>query len=201
MKLEKIGIFGGTFDPPHIAHLIMADEAQKQLDLSCLLWVLTPTPPHKPDITITPLEHRFNMLQLAIADNPRFLLSRVDMDRPGPYYALDTVQILSSQYPNSEMIYLMGGDSLHDLSKWHSPIDFIQACYKLGVMRRPGDSIDMSELEVIFPGITCKVLFINAPQIGISSSDIRRRIAEGSPFRYFLPMAVYDFIQIHRSYQ
>jgi len=201
MKLEKIGIFGGTFDPPHIAHLILADEAQKQLDLSRLLWVLTPTPPHKPDITITPPEHRLNMLQLAIADNPRFLLSRVDMDRPGPHYAIDTVHILSSQYPNSEMIYLMGGDSLHDLPKWHSPIDFIQACHKLGVMRRPGDSIDMSELEVIFPGITCKVLFINAPQIGISSSDIRRRIAEGSPFRYFLPMAIYDYIQIHRPYQ
>jgi len=201
MECERIGIFGGTFDPPHIAHLILADEAQEQLGLSRLLWVLTPVPPHKPDITITPLEHRLNMLQLAIADNPRFQLSRVDIDRPCPHYALDTVRILTSQYPDSELIYLMGGDSLHDLPKWHLPIDFIQACQKLGVMHRPGDSINMSKLETIFPGITGKVHFIKVPQIEISSSDIRRRIAEGCPFRYFVPKAVYDYIQIHRPYQ
>ena len=94
---ERIGIFGGTFDPPHLGHLILASEARAQLNLSRLLWVLTSIPPHKLDQTITPLEDRLAMLKLAIADEPAFEVSRLDMDRPGPYYTVDTLNLLRAR--------------------------------------------------------------------------------------------------------
>jgi len=195
-----LGIFGGTFDPPHLGHLILAVEACQQLGLRRLLWVLTPIPPHKLDQTITPSEHRLAMLQLAIAGNPDFELSRVEMDRRGPHYALDTVNLLAEQNPGAEMVYLMGGDSLRDLPAWHRPADLVSACRYLGVMRRPGDSIHLPALEAILSGITHKIRFVDAPLVEISSREIRQRVAEGRPFRYLLPPAVYDYILEHNLY-
>jgi nicotinate-nucleotide adenylyltransferase len=195
-----LGIFGGTFDPPHLGHLILAAEACQQLGLRRLLWVLTPIPPHKLDQTITPIEHRLTMLQLAITGNPAFELSRVEMDRRGPHYALDTVKLLAEQNPGAEMVYLMGGDSLRDLPAWHRPAELLSACRYLGVMRRPGDAIHFPALEAILPGITRKVRFVDAPPVDISSHEIRQRVADGRPFRYLLPPAVYDYILEHDLY-
>ena len=197
---NPIGIIGGTFDPPHLGHLILAAEARQQFSLKCLLWVLTPIPPHKLNQAITPSEHRLAMLKLAIAGNPDFELSRVEMDRPGPHYALDTVNLLAGQNPGAEIVYLMGGDSLRDLPTWHRPADLVSACHYLGVMRRPGDAIHLPDLEALLPGITHKVRFVDAPLVEISSREIRQRVAEGSPFRYFLPAAVYDYILEHNLY-
>ncbi len=146
--MQTIGIFGGTFDPPHIGHLILAAEAHAQLGLDRLLWVLTPDPPHKQDRVITLLEHRLAMVRLALADAPEFELSTVEMDRPGPHYALDTVKIIADQNPGANLVYLMGGDSLRDLPLWHRPADFVKACHFIGVMRRPGDNIYLAGLEV-----------------------------------------------------
>ena len=196
-----LGIFGGTFDPPHLGHLILAAEACQQLGLRRLLWVLTPIPPHKLDQTITPSEHRLAMLQLAIAGNPDFELSRVEIDRPGPHYALDTVNLLAGQNRGAEMVYLMGGDSLRDLPTWRRPADLLSACRYLGVMRRRGDSIHLPELEAILPGITRKVRFVDAPLLDISSRQIRQRVAEGRPFRYFLSQPVYEYIVKHNLYR
>ena len=145
--MQTIGIFGGTFDPPHLGHLILAAEAYAQLGLERCLWVLTPDPPHKQGQSITPLKHRLAMLKLAIAGDPQFELSTVDLDRPGPYYAVDTVKILAAQIPGANLVYLMGGDSLRDLPKWHLPADFVDACHAIGVMRRPGDDIDLPDLS------------------------------------------------------
>ncbi len=196
-----LGIFGGTFDPPHLGHLILASEARQQLNLTRLLWVLTPIPPHKLDQPITSIEHRLAMLQLAIAGNPDFELSRVEVDRPGPHYALDTVNMLVGQNPGAEMVYLMGGDSLRDLPAWHRPADLVSACRYLGVMHRPGDAIDLPALESILPGITSKVRFVEAPLLDISSRQIRQLIAEGHPFRYYLPPSVYEYILEHNLYR
>src|SRR5512143_3713267 len=113
-----IGVFGGTFDPPHTGHLILAAEAQAQLDLERILWVLTPTPPHKPGQRITSTALRLEMLQAAIDGNPDFELSRVDLDRPPPHYAVDSVHLLRAAYPQAWLAYLMGGDSLDDLPTW-----------------------------------------------------------------------------------
>jgi nicotinate-nucleotide adenylyltransferase len=195
-----IGLFGGTFDPPHIGHLILSAEAHAQLGLHHLLWVLTPNPPHKQGQPMTPLEHRLAMVKLAISDNHRFELSTIEMDRPGPHFALDTVKIISELNPTANLVYLMGGDSLRDLPTWHRPTDLVRALHLIGVMRRPGDSIDLTALDKIIPGVAAKVRFVDAPLLDIAAHEIRQRVADGRPFRYFLPTAVFDYILDHNLY-
>jgi len=197
---QLIGLFGGTFDPPHIGHLILSAETHDQLGLDRLLWVLTPNPPHKQGQPITPLEHRLAMVELAISDNRLFELSTVEIDRPGPHFALDTVKIISEQNPTADMVYIMGGDSLRDLPTWHRPTDLVAALRFIGVMRRPGDFIDVPALEEIIPGLTAKVRFVDTPLLDIAAHEIRQRVADGRPFRYFLPPAVYDYIVEHNLY-
>ncbi len=197
----RLGIFGGTFDPPHIGHLILAAEAQQQLALDRVLWVLTPAPPHKREQPISPLRHRIDMLQAAIAGNPTFELSNVDISRPPPHYAADTIYMLEKSYPGAELIYVMGGDSLANLPLWRKPLEVVRGCQTLGVMRRPGAKIDLQSLEAQIPGITQKVRFIEAPLLDIAASQIRRRIWEGCPFRYYLPPPVYDIIQQRNLYR
>ncbi|MDD5370184.1 MAG: nicotinate-nucleotide adenylyltransferase, partial [Anaerolineaceae bacterium] len=189
-----IGVFGGTFDPPHLGHLILAAEAYDQLGLDRLLWVLTPDPPHKLEQHISRAEMRLALVQAAICDNPHFELSRVDLDRMGPHFAVDTVRLLAQDFPAAEMIYLMGGDSLHDLPTWRLPLELVHEVDAFGVMRRPGDDIDLSHLEQALPGLTEKVRFVDAPLLEISSSQIRYRIRTGKPFRYYLPPPVYDLV-------
>ncbi|HEY2982172.1 MAG TPA: nicotinate-nucleotide adenylyltransferase [Anaerolineales bacterium] len=201
MSRTRIGLFGGTFDPPHLGHLILASEAQTQLKLARLLWVLTPTPPHKLDQSIAPLEHRHAMVELAIADNPAFELSRLELDRPGPYYTLDTVRQILDQAPSADVVLVLGGDSLRDLPGWHRPADLLAACREIGVMQRPGESADLTELERALPGLSDKVRFVDAPLLEISSSEIRRRAARGEPFRYYVPAPVHEYILQHELYK
>ncbi len=197
----RIGIFGGTFDPPHLGHLVLAGEAFSQLHLTRLLWVLTPTPPHKLEQPISELQHRLAMVRLELEQEPAFELSSVDLDRPGPHYSLDTLQILAAQHPTAELSLLIGGDSLHDLPAWHRPLEVIAACHQLGVMRRPGDDLDLPQLENDLPGLKEKLCFIDAPLLEIASSDIRRRASLGLSYRYFLLPAVYEYIQRNRLYR
>lgn len=198
----KIGIFGGTFDPPHFGHLILAAEALDQLKLDRLLFVLTADPPHKKGRRMTATEDRLALLQAALIDNPAFELSRVDIDRPGPHYTVDTVRLLREQHPGDELIYLMGGDSMRNLLiDWYKPDEFVAACDFIGVMRRPQDHIDLEVLEAQIPGLKDKVLFMDAPLLEISSRQIRARAASGRPYRYYLPRAVYDVICQRRLYQ
>lgn len=195
-----LGVFGGTFDPPHLGHLILASEAQSQLELDQVLFVLTPAPPHKAGQTVTPLEQRLSMLQAALGDAPGFRLSRVDIDRSPPHYAVDTVHLLRQQFPTAHLTYLMGGDSLMDLPIWHKPAEFVQECDSIGVMRRPGDRLSLLSLETKLPGVVDKIRFIQVPLLQISSSEIRQRILDGRPVRYFLPTLVYQHILSERLY-
>ncbi|MGB8213068.1 MAG: nicotinate-nucleotide adenylyltransferase [Anaerolineales bacterium] len=192
--MQTIGVFGGTFDPPHIGHLVLAAEAQAQFGLERLLWVLTPDPPHKHGRAISPVADRLAMLELAIAGDPGFVLSTVEMDRPAPHFALDTLDILAEQYPGAGLAYLMGGDSLRDLPAWRRPADFVSACRFIGVMRRPGDRLDLPALEKSLPGLGSKVRFVQAPLLDIAAHAVRSRVAAGQPFRYFLPPGVYEYI-------
>ena len=199
-RLARLGVFGGTFDPPHLGHLILAAEAQDQLSLDRVLWVLTPEPPHKQGQNVQSLEDRLGMLHIAISEYPQFQLSRVDIDRPPPLYAVDTVHLLAQQYPQAELVYLIGGDSLHDLPGCHKPAELLQAASYLGVMRRPNDRVDLPALEQIIPGLSRKIQNIDAPLLEISSSEIRQRIAAGRPFRHYLPLGVYFLIRERHLY-
>jgi nicotinate-nucleotide adenylyltransferase len=198
--VERIGIFGGTFDPPHLGHLILASEARAQLNLTRLLWVLTSIPPHKLDRAVSPLEDRLAMLKLALDQEPGLELSTVDMDRPGPHYTVDTIKLLTTQNPGAEIVFLLGGDSLRDLPTWHRPADLVAACDEIGVMRRPGDSIDLSKLDRDIPGLAAKIRFVDAPLLEIASHEIRERASKRLPFRYYLLPSVYDYIVEHGLY-
>jgi nicotinate-nucleotide adenylyltransferase len=198
---ERIGIFGGTFDPPHVGHLILASEVRAELQLDRVLWVLTAVPPHKLGQDISPLEDRLAMLRLCLDQEPGFALSTVDMDRPGPHYTLDTVRLLAAQNHGDRMILLLGGDSLHDLPTWHEPVALVSECDEIAVMRRPGDLIDLSALEPAVPGLTRKIRFVDAPLLEIASREIRERARDRRPFRYFVLPSVFEYIDSHRLYQ
>jgi nicotinate-nucleotide adenylyltransferase len=114
---------------------------------------------------------------------------------------VDTMRLLADQYPSADLILLIGGDSLRDLPTWHRPADLVSACHEIGVIRRPGDSIDLSALERLVPGIQAKVRFVEAPLLEISSSDIRRRIRAGQPFRYYVSQSVYQYILDNKLYR
>ena len=197
----KIGVFGGSFDPPHIAHLILAQEACNQLGLERLLWVLTPDPPHKRGRRMTAATIRLAMLQLALQGNPAFIPSRVDIDRPPPQYAVDTLHLLAKEYPQAELVYLLGGDSLRDLPTWHRPMDIISASAAIGVLRRPGARLDLKRLEAQLPGLKEKILWIEAPRLDISATHIRKLAAEGKDYRYYVPENVFTYIQKFHLYR
>lgn len=198
----RIGIFGGTFDPPHIGHLILAAEARDQLNLDRVLWVVTPDPPHKKGRRkISPLEMRLDLVSAAIAGDAGFEISRVEIDRQGPHYSADTVKILAGQYPGADLFYLMGGDSLHDLPSWMRPEAFLACLSGIGVMRRPQDFVDLPWLERALPGITAKIHFVDAPLLEVSSTSIRERIARGRHYRYFLPAAVFERVKESSLYR
>ena len=198
---ERLGLFGGTFDPPHMGHLILASEARSQLDLTRVLWTVTPDPPHKQDQFITPLEDRLAMVKLAIQENPFFEISDVELNRPGPHYTVDTIHVLAQQNPNAEIVPIIGGDSLQDLPTWHEPKELVYAAHWVGVMRRPGEKPNLTELERELPGITSKVHYVDAPLLEIASREIRTRVFDGRPYRYYVPAPVYRYINEHHLYQ
>jgi nicotinate-nucleotide adenylyltransferase len=195
----RLGVLGGTFDPPHHGHLILAEVARDQLKLERVLWVPAADPPHKQGQTITPADHRLAMLQIALRGNPNFMLSRADVDRPGPHYTVDLMDILASEYPQAAWFFLMGGDSLRDLPTWHQPSRLIEQCV-LAVMPRPGVTYDLAELETRFPGIADRVTFLNAPQVDIAASEIVQRVLAGQSIRYLVPLGVEGYIETHRLY-
>lgn len=196
----RIGIFGGTFDPVHVGHLILATEAASQLKLDKVLWMVTADPPHKGD-EVTPVKDRLAMVAAAIDADPLFEISCIEVNRPGPHHTVDTMLLLHKQYPHDILVYLMGGDSLEDLPDWYRPADFIEACDEIGVLRRPAHIIDLEKLEKALPGITARVRFIDSALIDISSTQLRQAIADGKAYRYCLPVDVYRYIHQTGLYQ
>jgi nicotinate-nucleotide adenylyltransferase len=197
--MTRLGILGGTFDPPHLAHLVMADQARNQLNLARVLFVPAGQPPHKLDRVVTPAEHRVAMTQRAIAGDAGFVLSRVDVDRPGPHYTEDMLALLRATYPEDELYLLIGSDSLRDLSAWHDPARVV-AQARLAVMPRLGAEPNMRALESALPGISARVDWVDAPRLDVSSTDIQRRARAGLSIRYFVPVAVESYIIEHRLY-
>lgn len=198
--MTRLGVFGGTFDPPHNGHLALARAARAQLGLERVLWVLTPDPPHKRGRAISPVADRLALLEAALAGEPAAALSRVDLDRPGPHWAADTVALLARQFPQAQLVYLMGGDSLRDLPRWGRPLEFLAHC-TLGVLRRPGAIIALADLEQALPGITARVEFVDAPPVDIASHDLRRRVRAGETLAGLVPDAVARLIRERRLYR
>ena len=196
----RVGVFGGTFDPIHIGHLVAAEETRVQLKLERVVFVPAGLPPHKLANHISPVEHRLAMVQLAIASNPYFTVSRVDIDRFGPCYTVETMELLRDEWgPGVELYFIMGSDSLADILTWYKPERLIRLC-RLAVVKRPGYDVDIKELDRLLPGIASRVQFINSPLIDVASCDIRRRVREGLSIKYQVPEAVERYIYEHGVY-
>jgi nicotinate-nucleotide adenylyltransferase len=197
----RLGIYGGTFDPPHLGHLILAETAADSLNLSRVLFVPAADPPHKkPGDVRAPAGHRLVMVQRAITGNPRFALSRVDLDRPGPHYSVDMLRLLRDEYPAADFVFLIGADSLRDLPKWSRPQELIELAV-LGVMSRPDAEPDLDDLERHIPGIRARVEWIAAPRLEIASHRLVEQIAAGRSVRYQVPDVVLDYIQQQALYR
>ncbi|HOT91370.1 MAG TPA: nicotinate-nucleotide adenylyltransferase [Anaerolineae bacterium] len=198
---SRFGIYGGSFDPPHYGHLALAETARVQLHLDSVLFVPAGEPPHKRDRLLSPAEDRAAMTAAAIADNPAFMLSRVDLDRPGPHYTVDMLAQLRVQYPDTDTWFLLlGEDSLHDLPTWYNPQGILEQAY-LAVMPRLSKRADLAELTAILPALAEKLTWLDIPPINFSSTDLRRRVREGLPLRYLVPPAVETYIHIHGLYR
>lgn len=197
--MGRLGLFGGTFDPPHLGHLLLAQWSAEALALDALWFVPAADPPHKQDRAISPVTERLAMLERALADNSLFVLSRIDVDRLGPHYTVDMVALARQKQPEAEWFFLMGADSLRDLPTWHQPARLIQRC-KLAVFQRPGVSYDLEQLEAMLPGLGDRVTFIDGPRLDLSGTDIRARVQAGLTIRYLVPDAVRAYIAAHDLY-
>lgn len=185
---------GGTFDPPHLGHLELAKSALKQLKLDKVLWVLTGQSPFKTHSKLTDAAIRLEMLKSMLEDLPLHELSKVDLERPAPHYTSETLQILHQQFPKSQLYFLMGSDSLRAFPNWNEPEKIVDLC-EFAVWKRP-ESEFTSENQLI-QGIH----WIEKPPNNISSSEIRKRIFEGSSFHEFITGQVGKLISLHQLYQ
>ena len=190
-----IGVLGGTFDPPHFGHLRLAGEARRTLLLDKVLWVVTTFPPLKPNPPTASIDLRLEMVRAALRGENGFELSMADVDRPAPHYAVGTLEWLRERNPSAQFAYIMGSDSLRNLPAWHEPQRFLDLCWRIAVLLRPGARPDMTALEAVLPGLTAKVAWVEATLIDVSASEIRRRIKADQPYRHLVPPDVVRIIE------
>lgn len=190
------GLMCGTFDPPHIGHLILAQTAAHQLGLERVLFLPVGEPTHK--TTQTAVCHRLAMVRLAIADNSLFALDATDAERPPPHYSATLLPLLRQIYLNQSLCFLMGSDSLNDLPDWHAPRKLIAQC-RLAVLRRPGFGVDEGRLDEAVPGWRERTTWLKGPSMYVSSSFVRGAV-QGEGLRYVLPTAVREYIHRNQLY-
>lgn len=199
MGIQKLGIFGGTFNPPHLGHLILAETAVNDLRLDRVFFVPAGQPPHKTTIPLAPAQDRLAMVKLATAHNQQLAVSGIDMDRLGPHYTTDMVRMIQNFYPSADIYFLMGSDSLRDLLAWSHPDQLIHMA-KLVVMQRPAIYPDLASLSRALPGLLERVYFLDAPEIEISSTAIVKRLRRGESVRYRVPDSVLTYLMERRLY-
>ncbi len=197
----KVGILGGTFDPIHYGHLVAGEEARCALGLERVLFVPSARPPHKVEYPVSPPEVRVEMVRLAIADNPAFELSTIELDRPGLSYTVDTMAMLQEQLgPSADLYFILGEDALADLPTWHQPEKLLDICQLIAVNRPGYHSFSLRLLERQLPGVERRVHPVRIPELAIWSTELRARVASGLPIRYLVPDPVHDFIYQHGLY-
>jgi len=198
----RIGIFGGTFDPVHVGHLILAEQAREQARLDQVWFVPAPRPPQKRDQAVSAFEQRFDMLQLAVVGQPAFRVDAIEKDRPGPSFTVDTIAALKEKHPDHEFLLLIGGDTLADLEHWYQPAR-LAGLAPLVVMARPGvPLLSTDELrQRLGADVPVRLDVIDVPLIEIASRDLRQRVAAGRSIRYFVPRAVETYIGERHLYR
>lgn len=188
---------GGTFDPIHHGHLVAASEVQSWFDLDEVVFVPTGQPWQKSTREVTSAEHRYLMTVIATASNPRFTVSRVDIDRPGPTYTVDTLRDLATHTPDADLYFITGADALTDIFTWRDAGGLFDLAHFVGCTR-PGYEMDAEALEGIPPEA---VTIVEIPALAISSTDCRKRTGRGEPVWYLVPDGVVQYIAKHKLYQ
>jgi nicotinate-nucleotide adenylyltransferase len=198
---RAIGILGGTFDPIHVGHLAVAEEAREALALDRVLFVPAGQPPHKPPGSVAPVRDRVTMVELAIEGNAAFELSTVEVDRDGPSYSVDTVEALGSAFPGAALHLILSAETFAELPTWHEP-DRLFAGARMAVVPREGyPAPDSAWFRRAFPGREDRVRFLEWPRLGLSSTALRARVAAGRSIRYLVPPAVEAYIADHQLYR
>lgn len=191
----KLGVLGGSFDPIHYGHLIAGEEARAALKLSRVIFLPAGQPPHKLHRVLSPAEVRLEMVDIAIASNPHFESSRVDIDRPGPHYTVDTVGILRDQLGvRAEIFFIVGLDSLLEMGSWREPDRLLRLCWLVGVTRPGYEGVDLARLDPRIRRWASRIIVLPIPELNISSSNLRQRVRDGRPIKYQLPEGVEEYI-------
>ncbi|WP_110204952.1 nicotinate-nucleotide adenylyltransferase [Nocardioides daejeonensis] len=193
---RRVGVMGGTFDPIHHGHLVAASEVQAWFDLDEVIFVPTGAPWQKADREVSPAEHRYLMTVIATAANPRFSVSRVDIDRAGPTYTIDTLRDLQAQDPDAELYFITGADALANIFTWRDAPELFELAHFVGCTR-PGYEMDPSML-VDIP--SARVTLVEIPALAISSTECRKRKQRGEPVWYLVPDGVVQYIAKHDIY-
>jgi len=197
----NIGVLGGTFDPVHNGHLIVAGEVMAGLGLAVVIFVPAGQPWLKADWPVTPAEHRLQMLRLALADKPDFKISTLEIERAGPSYTVDTMAELRGQVgSDDELFFILGRDNLAQLPQWQEPSRLMEMCYLVAVNRPGTPRPRLKSLEKSLPGISGRVMLLERPEIDISASDIRERVARGLSVRHLVPEPVNRYIKENGLY-
>ena len=200
----RVGVFGGTFDPVHLGHLVLAEQCREQGRLDEVWFVPAPRPPQKDELDLTRFEQRVEMLALALAGNPAFRIDELEKERSGPSYTVETLAELCRRHPAHEFFLLVGSDTLIDLPHWYEPVRLLELA-GLMVMARPNNPVLTAEqLRAklhLADDVPVRMEVVQTPQIDISSGDLRRRDAAGRSLRYFLPRAVECYIHDKKLYR
>lgn len=201
----RYGILGGTFDPPHLGHLVVGQEVYARMGLDRIWFLPAGEPPHKTGKIISPAADRLAMVERAIATDDRFAVCTVELERPGPSYTVDTLRELRTLWgPDTWIVLILGWDMLEYLPKWHDAPGVISSTDQIAAVHRPGftaDPDDLDRLEAQLPGLRKKVVLVPVPQLDISGTDIRARVAQMLPVRYLLPDAVESYITRRKLYR
>ncbi len=201
MDVVAFGILGGTFDPIHNGHIAVARAAQDALKLDRVVFAPVATPPHKRQRLITPIEYRWEMVSLAVAEYPHFVASRVDIDRPPPQYSVDTIRLLIKKYGASaaETFFIIGADALAGLPHWKNPAGVVSQC-QIAVVHRPGFRPHVPSLFATIPQLQSRLQWVAMPSVPISATEIRQRVGQGLPIDDRVPPAVAEYIARRRLY-
>lgn len=198
----KLGVMGGTFDPVHLGHLIIAEEARVQLGLARVLFIPTGQPWLKEGRTISAARHRLAMTRLAVADNPAFAVSRLEVDRPGPTYTVETLRQLHQRHgPGLELFFILGADSLETLPRWVEPARVLELSTLVAVPRPGHPDPAPGALEALAPGSRQQLRLLSEVHVGIGGTALRQRVAAGLSIRYWVPRPVEGYIAQHGLYR
>ncbi len=198
-SLMRLGLFGGTFDPIHVGHLILAEQCREACGLDQVWFVVAGEPPHKRGDR-TAVVHRLEMARIAVAGHSAFAVSELETTRPGPHYSVETLESVRREQPNDDLFFLIGADSLSDLPNWRDPTRIAQLA-TIVVVNRPGiEEIDPTKLPSFGPG-SRGILPVTIPAIGIASTDLRRRVRESRSIRFMVPRGVQAYIEAQGLYR